>query len=152
MYHYVFRTHDYPTYFFISSIFFFLSTLLAVFWNFELYNRSIGFAIIATVLGPISRNIFVEIMPASSRATISDRWRNSEALETEEIKNFTLIFAAMFEDLPQACVNLAFLSHPSNDAPVGVCGREGGGQDVLCCVVHCSECVPLCSEQYATAF
>ena len=56
-------------------------------------------------------------------------WRNSEAMETEEIKNFSLIFAAMFEDLPQACINLAFLSHPSRYAPVCAC--------VLCCVIYC---------------
>lgn len=73
MYHFC-RAHDYGTYFFISSIFFFLSTFLSVFWNFELYNRNLGFAIISTLLGPISRNIFVEIMPASSRATLSDRY------------------------------------------------------------------------------
>ena len=88
---------------------------MAICWNFELYNRSLCLALAATVLGPVSRNLFVEIMP--SRSSSPEGWRDSDEEETEEIKNFTLIFAAMFEDLPQASVNLAFLSS-GNNAPV----------------------------------
>jgi hypothetical protein len=111
-----FREKDYTTYFCAAAIFFILSTLLSIFWNFELYNRSLGLAVLATIFGPVSRNLFVEIMPSKSDSP--EGWRDSDEEETEEIKNFTMIFAAMFEDLPQASVNLAFMSK-GNTAPVG---------------------------------
>lgn len=110
------RDMDHKTYFGVASFFFVLSTLLSVFWNFELYNRSLCLAVVSTILGPVSRDLFVEVMPVQSNNS-PEGWRDSEEEDTEEIKNFTLIFAAMFEDLPQASVNLAFLS-TGNRAPV----------------------------------
>lgn len=94
------------TFFSISSVFYIMANFLAVFWNFQLYNRNLCLALIATVLGPMSRHVFVEIMPnpgvgASRKSDLSiqqpEGWRDSDEEETEEIKNFTLIFAAMFE-------------------------------------------------------
>mmetsp|Transcript_21976 Transcript_21976/g.37076 ORF Transcript_21976/g.37076 Transcript_21976/m.37076 type:complete len:233 (-) Transcript_21976:702-1400(-) len=131
---------DYMTYFGTAATFFILSTILSVFWNFQLFNRSLGLAVLATVLGPVSRNIFVEVMPTGDGP---EGWRDSEVEDTEEVKNFTMIFAAMFEDLPQASVNLAFLSR-GDSAPVeavvqviasivmGVFKIQHGCSNILC--------------------
>lgn len=104
-------------YFWITASFFAVSLFLATFWNYELYNGNISLALASTLLGPVSRNIFVEVVP--KRKSRVEGWRDSDEEETEEVKNFTLIFAAMFEDFPQAFVNLAFLSKKGNDAPLG---------------------------------
>ena len=93
-----------------------MSTFLSLFWNFQLFNRSFCYAISATILGPIARNIFVEVLPSPDENP--EGWRNSDEVYTEEVKNFTMIFAALFEDLPQASVNLAFLTHTDNSIPV----------------------------------
>ena len=98
-----YREKNHMTYFSIASIFYIMANFLAIFWNFQLFDRNLCLALVATVLGPVSRHIFVEIMPSSRTRSISDGiqqpegWRNSDEEDTEEIKNFTLIFAAMFE-------------------------------------------------------
>ena len=110
------RNNGFMMYFWITASFFAVSLFLATFWNYELYNGNISLALASTLLGPVSRNIFVEVVP--KRKSRVEGWRDSDEEETEEVKNFTLIFAAMFEDFPQAFVNLAFLSKKGNDAPV----------------------------------
>ena len=124
------RDKGYKTFHIVAALFFVLSTFLSFFWNYQLFKvpsqagtsrifsrcRNLTFAILATILGPVARNVFVEVMPRSQEHPES--WRLSDEVYTEEVKNFTMIFAALFEDLPQASVNLAFLSRTDRTIPV----------------------------------
>ena len=171
------RVEDYETFYVVALLFFVLSTMLSLFWNFQLYNREkrrLCFAIFATILGPVSRKVLDKLVskrtyeddvnemhekrissaigkleaaeknvghrtwcsccalipcePEKEEDPESDDedndvqgWRDDHNLYTEEFKNFTLIYAAIFEDLPQAAVNLAFLSRGDGNIPVYTC-------------------------------
>jgi len=109
----VFRARDYTLYFYMASTFFALSIVLSVFWNFELYNRNLGFAIISTVIGPISRNLFVEIMPASSRHTMSDRYNqrdNDVLLEAFSLGWWCVVSVFLFVSVYVMCLSCMSVS------------------------------------------
>jgi hypothetical protein len=108
---YYFQAKDHHSYFYISLIFILISSLLALFWNLQLYDRDYYKSFLGVILGPVSRNVYLIIYPTKHDATHRrSQWRNSDSEDVQEVRNFYYLFAALLEDWPQAIINISFLA------------------------------------------
>ena len=103
-----FKTSGHNSYHYAAQVFLIISSLLALFWNMQLYDRAVIKSFGGVIFGPVSRNLYLAIFPQSEDR--ESLWRDSETEGVKEIRNFYYLFAALLEDWPQAIINVAFLA------------------------------------------